>query len=166
MIINKIDLFDKETGVFCTPVFDFFLEYEIKRSFRYQAFATLVMLQPDRKVSHIESIGELVKVLKRNIRETDIIGRLNGYKFGIILIGADLDGAWIMAKRVLEHVNNYEFVKEPDKKLPVSIGGACFPTNSVEKNELMLMAEKMLKMAQKRGGNIICFPHLTEKIED
>jgi len=153
-------LFDEETGVFRPSVFDFFLNWEIKRSFRYRNFVSLVMLEPNVKWQSKQSLRELIKLITKNIRDTDVVGRLNGYRFGIILLSSDLDGAYIMSERLLNHINNYVFEEEPEKTISISIGGACFPTNGIEKEVVYKLAEEMLNKAKQGKKTNICFPHL------
>ncbi len=154
-MIEQLDFFDEETRVFKDRIFDFWLEWEIKRSLRYQNFISLIVLEPDSPVTNIKTLRDLVKVIKKNVRDTDIIGRLNGQKFGVILLMSDLDGAFIMARRLSEHVDNYIFEEEPHNKVTLSIGGSCFPTNGIEKNILVEKAELMLIEAKKNGRKIV-----------
>ncbi|MDL1970265.1 MAG: diguanylate cyclase [Candidatus Desulfofervidaceae bacterium] len=160
-MLFKNSLFDEETGAFRHPVFDFFLNWEIRRSFRYRNFVSLVMLEPNIKLQSKQTLRELMHLITKNIRDTDVVGRLNGYyRFGIILLASDLDGAYIMAERLLNHINNYVFKEEPQKTLSISIGGACFPTNGIEKEMVYKLAEEMLNKAkQKKKKNKMCFPH-------
>jgi len=160
ILIDGNGFLDRETKALISPLFNFLLDWEIRRSFRYQDFASLLILEPDKEPRDIKTLAELVSLIRRNIRETDIIGRLNGLRFGIILLAADLDGAYIMASRIMGHINNYAFSKEPQQRLNISIGGACFPTNSINKDTLFQLAKEMLEEAHKRGGNTICLPHL------
>ncbi len=152
-----IEFLDKETGVFKRDLFNFWFEWEIRRGIRYQNFISFILLEPDRGITNIKSLCDLVKVMKKNIRDTDIIGRLNYQKFGIILLMSDLDEAYIMASRLMEHVNNYIFEKEPSNSIELSIGGSCFPTNGIEKKVLIEKAELMLIEAKKSKHNKIVF---------
>jgi two-component system cell cycle response regulator len=152
-------LFDEETGVFRSDIFDLWLDWEIKRGFRYQNFVSLVMLEPDQPFHDKKSLKDLVSLVKKNVKDTDIIGRLDSQRFGIILLLADLDGAYVMSERLLEDVNEYVFEREPSKRIKISIGGACFPTNGIDKRVLLEKAEDMLKQA-KQNGQKICLPHI------
>ncbi len=156
---KESEFLDRETGVFKRNLFNFWLEWEIKRGLRYQNFISLIVLEPDNLIRNIKTLKDLVKLIKKNVRDTDIIGRLNEQKFGIILLMSDSEGAFFMASRLLEHVNNYVFEKEPHKRLPLSIGGSCFPTNGIEKDVLIKKAEAMLLKA-KNNFNKVMFSNL------
>ncbi len=156
---NKGDLFDEETGALLSDFFDFLVEWEIKRSLRYQNFATLLMLEPDRRPRSPETLRTLVMLIKKNSRETDLIGRISKVRFGILLLTTDLDGAYIIASRIMDHISNYIFSQEKVQHLTLSIGGACFPINStsIERFDLFKEAEDALKVAKKKG-NCVYFP--------
>jgi hypothetical protein len=155
----KSDLLEEETGALLSNFFDFLVEWEIKRSLRYQNFATLLILEPDQKLQSPESLGILVTLIKKNVRETDLIGQIGKLRFGILLLKTDLDGAYIIASRIMDHINNYIFSKEKAQHLTLSIGGACFPINStsVDRCALFKEAEDALKVAKKKGG-CVYFP--------
>ena len=159
---NKYDLFNEETGALSSDFFDFLVEWEIKRSLRYQNFATLLILEPDRRPQSQATLGTLATLIRKNVRETDPIGRIGEARFGILLLKTDLDGAYIIASRIMDHISNYIFSKEEAHRLTLSIGGACFPINStsIERNDLFKEAEDALKVAKKRG-NSIYFPGLS-----
>ena len=158
---NNGNFCDAGTGALLSGFFEYVVDWEIKRSLRYQNFATLLVLEPDRKPRYSETLGTLVSLIRKNLRDTDIVGRLNDGKFGVLLLHADLDGAYITASRIVEHINNYIFSEEKGQHLTVSIGAACFPTNStsVDKGDLFKEAEGAFRLARK-AGNSIYFPGL------
>jgi diguanylate cyclase (GGDEF)-like protein len=153
---NKCGLFNEETGVLSSDFFDFLVEWEIKRSLRYQNFATLLILEPDRKPQSPETLGRLGTLIRKNVRETDLIGRIGKARFGILLLKTDLDGAYIITSRIMDHISNYIFSQEEVQQLTLSIGGACFPINStsIERSDLFKEAEDALKVAKKKGNSV------------
>jgi PleD family two-component response regulator len=158
----KVDLLDKVTGVLLPDFFDYLVEWEIKRSLRYQDFATLLILEPDHRPYLPETVVTLVTLIKKNIRETDIIGRIGDIRFGVLLIKSDLDGSYNTAARIMDHVSKYIFSQEKTQHLTVSIGGACFPINLTSKEgyELFKKAEDSFKVAKSKGKSIY-FPDLS-----
>lgn len=152
----KGNILDKETGALLSDFFDFLVEWEIKRSLRYQDFATLLILEPDRRPRLPETLGTLVTLIKKNIRETDLTGRIGNIRFGVLLLKSDLDGAYSTASRIMDHVSKYIFSQEKKQHLTVSIGGACFPTNltSKERSDLFKKAEDSFKIAKNKGESI------------
>jgi DNA-binding Xre family transcriptional regulator len=158
---HEYNFLDKETGVLVSDFFDFLVEWEIKRSFRYQDFTTLLILEPDRRPRAPETLETLVSLIKKNIRETDLIGRLGNTKFGVLLLKSDLDRAYGIASRIMDHICKYIFSHEKVQYVTISIGGACFPTNlaSNEKNDFFRKAEDAFKVAKSKRKSIY-FPDL------
>lgn len=151
---------DDTTGTITSNLFHFLLEYEIRRSLRYQNFTTVLILEPDSKPHASETLQTVVNLISKNIRDTDFIGRMNDTRFGVLLLYTGLDGAYIAGTRILDHINKYNFPDEQSHHLTVSIGGACFPTDSTEMDALFKMAENSFKKA-KATGNVIYLPGLS-----
>ena len=158
--INSI-LFDKETETLTSCLFSFLVDWEMKRSLRYQNFVSLLIFEPDQKPQDTETLRTLVTLIRKHIRETDLIGRIGNTRFGLLLIKSNLDGAYITASRIVEHVDNYIFSQEKFQHLSLSIGGACFPTNitSLKTSDLFKHAENAFKVARQKN-KIIYFPGL------
>jgi diguanylate cyclase (GGDEF)-like protein len=156
------NFFDEATGAIESDLFDFLVECEITRNLRHQNFATILMVQPDKKPYASETLRTLAALIRKNVRDTDLIGRMNDVRFGVLLLYAGLDGAYIAASRILEHVNSYNFPYEAAQRLSVSIGGACFPTNSTEKETLLKAAQDSFAKATKKGSSV-CLPGLPVK---
>lgn len=151
---------DETTGTITSNLFHFLLEYEIRRSLRYQNFTTILIAEPDSKPHAPETLQTVVNLIRKNIRDTDFIGRINDITFGVLLLYTGLDGAYIAGTRILDHINRYNFPYEQTHHLTVSIGGACFPTDSTEMDALFKIAEDSFRTA-KKTGNIIYLPGLS-----
>ena len=158
---SKHIFLEEKTGLFLTDFFDFLVEWEIKRSFRYQNFASLLILEPDRILQSPSTLKTLVNLIKKNIRETDLIGRIGRDKFGILLLISDVEGSNNIASRIIDHIRNYLFSQKKDQHLTVSIGGACFPihSGSIQRADLFKEAENALRTAKKKG-NTVYFPRV------
>lgn len=153
---KEFSIMDKETGVIKKDFFDFLTRCEVSRSMRYQNFATLMFLEPDLGFSNGLDLKVFASILKEELRTTDIIGRVNHIRFGIILPYADLESSQIVGERVRSRIENYLFPMK--KKSTVSLGGACLPTNVTNCKDLISMAEHKLQTAKQNGGNILCLP--------
>jgi polar amino acid transport system substrate-binding protein len=95
-------------------------------------------------------LKEIGKLLKRNIRTTDIAGRYGGEEFAIILTQTDINGAKVSAERIRRNVEKHEFdgLERVTISLGVSSNKNC---NSID--ELIKRADEALYMAKKRGKN-------------
>ena len=153
-------MIDKETEVLGKDFFDYFAMFEVNRAMRYQNFVTILFLEPDQEFNNEMNMKTFAQILKEEFRNTDIIGRVNRFRFGIILLHTDPRSSLIAGERLRSRIENYLFAKK--EKRTISLGGACFPTNSTNCKDLISMANQMLKVARNKGGNTLCFPSKKE----
>ncbi|MBE0687455.1 MAG: diguanylate cyclase [Anaerolineaceae bacterium] len=140
------------------------LEDEIKRSKRYNTSLSFVIVDPDylRMINETygfstgdEVLSTLVQLLMHNIRETDIIGRIGGEEFAIIMpqtIGKD---AVIGANRIRNLIGSkpVETNKGPIR-LSASMGVVEVAREGIASIDLLLhQANLALDVAKKKGRN-------------
>lgn len=147
---------DMETETLKKEFFDYLTDFELMRSMRYQNFATVLLLEPDQGFDSSADTKIFAHILKDEFRATDIIGRLNHIRFGILLPHADLRSSLTAGERVRKRIENYLFPEQQRKT--ISLGAACFPTDVTTSDNLISLAENMLKTAKDKGGNSLCFP--------
>ncbi len=96
-------------------------------------------------------LKELTKIIKSNLRKSDIMGRFGGEEFLIILPKTKLPGAMRLAKRMNEEVKNHKFIyEEVNIKVTISIG-ITTPTRSDSVASLIDRCDKALYDAKKNG---------------
>jgi diguanylate cyclase (GGDEF)-like protein len=149
-------MFDNETGLIKEELFYYLADLELRKSKRYLNFSTLLFIEPDYNFKNGLDLKIIARILTEEFRDTDIIGRINHFRFGIILPYTDNKLSFFAGERVRETIGNYVFAAK--KKVTISIGGACFPTNGNERNELVSLAEHMLKKAKDEGGDHFYLP--------
>jgi diguanylate cyclase (GGDEF)-like protein len=102
------------------------LENLIARVERYGASAALLFVDVDGLKAINDQFGhgagdralvQVGRLLTESVRKADFVGRLAGDEFGILLEQTDELGAWQMALRVVETVDECQFC----------IGGTCLP---------------------------------------
>lgn len=95
------------------------------------------------------------RMLLEYIRNTDFTARYGGEEFVIILPETTSDQAYVVAEKVRNNMNAYEFTF--DKKelayITVSIGYATFPDDADEPKALIRKADPGLYMAKENGRN-------------
>ena len=150
-MINTIR--DFETEVLKREFFDYLANLEIIRSMRYQDFASFLLLESDQEFNNGQDMKAFVEILKEEFRATDVIGRLNQVRFGVILPHSDLKGAYIAGERIRQRIENFFFSER--QRRTISIGVACFPINisCIDLDSIIRMAEDMLEAAKGDGGN-------------
>jgi len=94
------------------------------------------------------------QVMERCLRVIDVIGRIGGDRFGLVLGNCGKDGPQIAADKILEmfRANPIETPSGP-VNISVSIGGVSFPKVAKTANDAMTCAESALQEAKVRGRN-------------
>lgn len=107
-------------------------------------------------------LSEIAKILTQIIeRRTDLVGRVGGEEFAVMLHNTDLDGAKIVAEKIRHAVEKKDFhLKDFTNpvKITISIGiysAVPFPTEDF--NVFLNEADKKLYEAKSLGKNKVCF---------
>lgn len=69
-----------------------------------------------------EVLTQVAGILREAVRETDLLARIGGDEFVVLLDNTDLEGAEILAGRLCELVNKLEIIVEGVGRLGVSVG--------------------------------------------
>lgn len=109
----------------------------------------------------LKSMGVL---LKKVLRESDLIYRYGGDEFVIVIPDIGPDVAKTIGERVLVAVKEEAFNVEdkiPNElknfNLSVSIGVSSFPTDANGREEILRIADRMMYEAKKSGRGKVCF---------
>jgi diguanylate cyclase (GGDEF)-like protein len=101
-----------------------------------------------------EAIVMVARVLLTVCREVDIVGRYGGDEFAVILPATDAQGTALLAERILTTLDNQPF-PAPDGtevQLSVSIGGASYPSQTDDPDQLFSLADEAMYRAKMAGG--------------
>ena len=108
-------------------------------------------LNDDRGHGHGDEALKLVgEALERAVRGDDLVARLGGDDFVMILRGADPGYAREVAERAREAMAR---ALPEELELTVSSGFVCFPENADEDANLSELANSALDVAKRDGGN-------------
>jgi len=154
---------DPLTGLINRRRFQEKLEEQIASSLRYASQGALLFIDLDQfkyiNDAHGHHMGDeylrqVAQHLKANLRQGDILGRLGGDEFGVIL--PDFEAAQVdsLCETVLKALNNQEFV-HADRRTPfaASIGVALFPQQADKANDLLAKADSAMYVAKEQGRN-------------
>jgi len=140
---------------------------ELARAARYNFPLFLVMLDIDKFKSINDGFGHaagdmvlqnLAQTLKGVLRETDVVGRLGGEEFGILLVQTNERDARIVAERLRQTVEKAEVGFEGlSLRYTVSLGLAAAQKNETSLEELVKRADQALYKAKETGRNRVCY---------
>jgi diguanylate cyclase (GGDEF)-like protein len=151
---------DSLTGLYNHRYFHDRLRGEITRATRTHDSVAVLMLDIDdfKRVNDVHGHGTgdqvlvaLADVLRGSVRLSDVVCRLGGEEFGIIMTGCDAGDAVALAERLLDGTERQSF--EPADVLTVSIGIAQGPEHATNPRELVACAEAAMMTAKTRGKN-------------
>lgn len=153
---------DDLSGLFNYRYLEVVLDRELKRAERYASQLSVLFLDMDAFKQVNDTYGHLVgslvlkemgALLKKSVREVDVVIRYGGDEFTVILVETNCTTAGIVAERIRALVESHRFQAEEghDIRLTCSIGYACCPEDTMSKQELLEMADKAM-YAGKTGG--------------
>ena len=101
-------------------------------------------------------IKEFVNIMKRNLRKTDISGRIGGEEFAVVLPNTSMDNTLILASRIKEEVEA-QSIKYDDKYISftVSIGITMLTCDDIDSDMAFIRADTALYTAKEKGRNRI-----------
>lgn len=99
------------------------------------------------------------------VRTNDVVGRIGGEEFGVILLQSSKESAQMIANRILEAVEHLSDEMHLDLKAPITLSGgiAGFPMDADTPESLVQKAQTAIISAKIMGGNTIkLFDHMEE----
>ncbi len=140
-----------------------FAEQEVLRSKRHGLGVSVLMIDIDHFKSvndtHGHKVGDnvltqLVSAISEGTRDVDLVGRLGGEEFAIILPETGLDQAAILAQRLRKSISHLSFSGEAcEFKVSVSIGISMPEMNDLDILPALERADKALYAAKRNGRN-------------
>ncbi|MGB3939884.1 MAG: sensor domain-containing diguanylate cyclase [Candidatus Manganitrophaceae bacterium] len=138
------------------------LSIEIKRSQRYGSSLSLIFLDMDHfklvndQHGHLMGSQVLIEVahlLRKSLREIDIIARYGGDEFVVVLPETDAGAASRLAQRIRNTLRSHEFLKKEGLSLHLSasFGIAGFPEHAKNKTDLIRLADQAMYKAKVMG---------------
>jgi len=110
-----------------------------------------------------EVLRGVAKLLRRKMREMDLVARYGGEEFAIVLPGTNLNDACKAALRACEGIEKYHF-RYDEKELRVTVSfGAAQVHGSEDGVHLIARADKALYSAKEGGRNCV-FCHERETV--
>ncbi|GAB6073939.1 transporter substrate-binding domain-containing diguanylate cyclase [Nautilia lithotrophica] len=157
--LKKISFYDSLTDIYNRYKIDLSLKTQIQLSKKYKLPLSIIFFDIDnfKKINDTfghkvgdEVLIELSKLIKKNIRQTDIFGRWGGEEFIIILPNTSIKTAFQIAQKLKTIIELHEF--PIIKELTCSFGVTELKDND-SINTITIRADSFLYEAKKQGKN-------------
>lgn len=139
------------------------LAEELRRARRYGHPISVLMIDIDHFKRLNDTFGhpcgdkvlvEVSRILKRSVRETDLVGRYGGEEFCLVLPETDAEGAVIVADRVHSSLAALDFQWDGTPiTVTVSGGIASFPEQASAMEAVIACADAALYHSKRNGRN-------------
>lgn len=152
---------DALTGLYNRRRFQEELDHQIAYAQRFNQSGTLLFLDLDQFKYINDTLGHqagdecllaVTRSLTNTLRNIDIMGRLGGDEFGIILPHTELADAETVAGHLLERLEQKSpFQSELNTHISASIGITTFPEHGTTPSELLAKADAAMYAAKRQG---------------
>jgi diguanylate cyclase (GGDEF)-like protein len=153
-----LSLTDELTGLYNRRRFFVLTEQYLKVAIRTRKRSLLLYIDMDDlkwindQCGHNEGDQALIhlsQILKKTFRESDIIARIGGDEF-VVLLESDVENDELLITRLYENIKDCNAKGSQSYKLSISVGAAPFdPENPISIDELLSKADTLM-YAQKR----------------
>ncbi len=159
--LEQISITDKLTQIYNRVKLDEFLEQQEALYQRYQQKYSIIMIDIDYFKRVNDQFGhqagdkvliEFSKILKTNIRTTDILGRWGGEEFMIISPKIDTDKVFLLAEKLRQAIQLYSFSSVGSITASFGISERNQELNSTL-DELVSQSDQALYEAKASGRN-------------
>ncbi|MFL5918008.1 MAG: diguanylate cyclase [Gaiellaceae bacterium] len=153
---------DSLTGLYNHRAFHERLREALATASRSHEVVSVLMLDIDdfKRVNDIyghgagdEILRALADTLKDSVRASDVVYRLGGEEFAIVMTSRSPQNAERLAHRLVDRVEATDF--DPTGRITISVGLARGPEHAMNPRELVACAEAAMMSAKARGKNQI-----------
>jgi diguanylate cyclase (GGDEF)-like protein len=151
---------DSLTGLYNHRYFHERLRSELTRASRSHDSVAVLMFDLDdfKRVNDVYGHGagdqlliQVARIARDAVRGSDVVCRIGGEEFGVIMPSCDAGDALGLASRLSEKLREVDF--EPAGRMTVSMGVAQGPEHAMNPRELVACAEAAMMTAKARGKN-------------
>lgn len=171
--LEKMVLTDPLTGLHNRRYFQDELNKELERSKRYHKNLALMVIDIDYFKKINDTYGHLIgdeilkrvsNLLKSSTRQSDIVCRIGGEEFVVVLPETDTEKAFFVAEKIRNVFAKTTFIFTNTKiNITISIGIAINEiNNNIKPHDFIDMADKALYIAKNEGRNKTIIYHLSK----
>jgi diguanylate cyclase (GGDEF)-like protein/PAS domain S-box-containing protein len=153
---------DSLTRVFNRSFFETRVERKIADSVRNGSRGALMIIDLDRFKEVNDRFGHRLgdvylagfgKLLQRRFRESDVVARIGGDEFAVLLDRPRSDKLEDLAQELLVRIRYYAATADERASTTASIGIALFPDHGATRDDIMSRADFAMYSAKEAGGN-------------
>ncbi|WP_457624263.1 putative bifunctional diguanylate cyclase/phosphodiesterase [Persephonella sp.] len=164
---------DPLTGLYNRRIFEDLLRYEVSRAQRKNYHFSLILIDLDNfkyiNDTYGHHTGDMVlksvaDILESSIRDGDLVARIGGDEFVIMLSETPLEQAIQVAERIRKNLEENRICTMDGSVISVSasLGVVEFPTHGRTKEELLIVVDNALYRAKDMGKNKVYVPTVEE----
>ncbi len=165
--LERLALTDPLTGLFNRRYLEQALAFEVTRQRRQKRPFSLLMVDVDHFKTYNDTHGHpkgdemlrvLARILQQSLRASDIVARVGGEEFVVVLLDAELPTARAAADKVREAVQEHDFAlaeQQPGGRLTISVGVASWPKHGESADEVLAAADRALYLSKAAGRNAV-----------
>jgi len=156
---------DYLTGVSTRRAFFDVAQSEVARARRYGQPLTMLLVDPDRFRELVDKHGTVFTnewlramawVCRQESRTTDVVGRIGGEAFGVLLPSTELSGGLVLAERIRERMARHVFGGEfTQVRATLSVGVAEVTDSVTSVDGLLGAAGTAVERARQAGMNLV-----------
>jgi two-component system cell cycle response regulator len=162
--VKELSLRDSLTGLYNRRVLEEILHLEENRRKPLPLSILIIDVDDFKKINDTfghpagdQVLSAIGKLLTDNTRKENIVARIGGEEFALLLTNTGLDTALQIAERLRSKLAEQEFIFSGRKvRLSVSIGVAHNEGDAATQESLMSKADQALYQAKRSGKNRVC----------
>lgn len=103
-----------------------------------------------------KAIVQMTQICQKNIRDSDVLGRIGGDEFGVILQECGLEYAIQTAEKLRKRVSDHAIsIDVGSIKFSISVGAATIQESDKDIDDILKRADKYLYKAKRTGRNLV-----------
>jgi diguanylate cyclase (GGDEF)-like protein len=164
--VEKLAVTDDLTKLYNSRYLNSNLGKEISRASRHKTSLSLIFLDLDGFKSvndchgHLcgsRTLYEVGSIIKRSVREEEVVGRYGGDEFVVILPDTDAEGALLVAERIRRALREHDFLSDLGLavRLSASLGVSCFPKHGATPQDLIQKADQAMYSVKEQGKDAV-----------